>query len=167
MARSTPIQSNFNGGQISNRLAARVDVDKYRASCKEMTNFLVTPEGPAERRSGTKYVASAADATKKSRLHPFIVSNDTSYVLEFSNLNVRMFKDGEEMTVVNGYPVSVSFASSTVKSVKLIGGSGDDLGTHIYGDNTTSASNSTQTGQVNLSDRACSHLTRHAGTWTD
>ena len=166
MARSTPIQSNFNGGQISNRLAARVDVDKYRASCKEMTNFLVTPEGPAERRSGTKYVASAADATKKSRLHPFIVSNDTSYILEFSNLNVRMFKDGEEMTVVNGYPVSVGFASSTVKSVKLIGGSGGDLGTYLEGDYLTGANNSTETGQINLPDKRLNALTRQAGTWT-
>ena len=164
MARSTPIQSSFNGGQISNKLTGRVDIDKYRSSCKELKNFLVTPEGPAVRRPGTKYVANALESDKKSRLEPFVFSNTQSYMLEFGDQKLRVFKDGAE---VQGD--SVTFADSDIYILKEVGGAGggdeSGLGDYVAAEYIAATDNSTETGENAESKKHRVLGPREYGTW--
>ncbi len=82
----------FNAGELSPELEGRTDLDKYGKGAKRIENFIVHPEGGAHRRPGTRFVADAA-ATTDSRLVPFIFSTEQAYVLEFSNLKIRVFAD--------------------------------------------------------------------------
>ena len=96
MARSSPIQSNFNAGKLSKRLEGRVDLAKYANGCRELTNFIPQVQGPAQKRSGTRFVLSARITTGippdffryAHRMIPFEFSTDDAYVLVFSHNTV-------------------------------------------------------------------------------
>jgi hypothetical protein len=81
------------GGELSPRLDGRNDLTKYSSSCKTLENFIIYPHGAAARRSGTTFVAEVASSANKTRLIPFEFSTTQTYMLEFSNLKIRVYKD--------------------------------------------------------------------------
>ena len=93
MARVAAQLTNFTGGELSPRLDGRNDLTKYSSGCKTLENFIVYPHGAAARRSGTTFVAEVADSDNKTRLIPFEFSTTQTYMLEFSNLKMRVYKD--------------------------------------------------------------------------
>ena len=93
MARVAAQLTNFTGGELSPRLDGRNDLTKYSSGCKTLENFIVYPHGAAARRSGSTFVAEVADSDNKSRLIPFEFSTTQTYMLEFSNLKIRVYKD--------------------------------------------------------------------------
>ena len=93
MARVAVQLTNFTGGELSPRLDGRNDLAKYASGCSTLENLIVYPHGSAARRPGTNFVAEVADSTKKTRLIPFEFSTTQTYMLEFSNLKIRVFKD--------------------------------------------------------------------------
>ena len=93
MARVAAELTNFTGGELSPRLDGRNDLTKYSSSCKRLDNFIIYPHGAAARRSGTTFVAEVADSDNKTRLIPFEFSTTQTYMLEFSNLKIRFYKD--------------------------------------------------------------------------
>ena len=93
MARANPIQSNFNGGELSPTVEGRVDINKYTNGCYRMRGFIPLVQGPARRRSGTRYVATVKDSAERSWLAPFKFSDDAAFVLEFADGAVRFFTD--------------------------------------------------------------------------
>jgi len=88
-----PIQTSFNGGELSPLVAGRVDVAKYANGCERMVNFLPTVQGPAMARPGFRYVAEVKDSADRSWLMRFEFSTDDSYMLEFGDLYVRFYTD--------------------------------------------------------------------------
>jgi hypothetical protein len=93
MARVAAQLTNFTGGEVSPRLDGRNDLTKYSSSCKTLENFIIYPHGAAARRSGTTFVAEVASSANKTRLIPFEFSTTQTYMLEFSNLKIRVYKD--------------------------------------------------------------------------
>jgi hypothetical protein len=93
MARVAAQLTNFTGGEVSPRLDGRNDLTKYSSSCKTLENFIIYPHGAAARRSGTTFVAEVASSVNKTRLIPFEFSTTQTYMLEFSNLKIRVYKD--------------------------------------------------------------------------
>ena len=93
MAKVTPIQTNFTGGEISPRLLGRVDLTKYTASVQTCQNFLVFPHGGVTKRSGTRFIAEVKDSSKTVRLIPFVFSTVQAYILEFGDYYVRFFRN--------------------------------------------------------------------------
>jgi hypothetical protein len=93
MARVAAQLTNFTGGELSPRLDGRNDLTKYSSGCKTLENFIVYPHGAAARRSGTTFVAEVASSANKTRLIPFEFSTTQTYMLEFSNLKIRVYKD--------------------------------------------------------------------------
>ena len=51
MARSTPIQLSFNGGEIAPAWTARADLERFGSSLAVMQNFIPMVQGPALRRA--------------------------------------------------------------------------------------------------------------------
>ena len=92
MAKSTPIQTNFTGGEISPRLHGRIDLAKYGSALERCENFLIFPHGGMTKRPGTRFIASTK-VTTAVKLIPFIFSTTQSYVLEFGNLYVRFYRN--------------------------------------------------------------------------
>ena len=93
MARVAAQLTNFTGGELSPRLDGRNDLSKYASGCKTLENFIVYPHGSAARRSGSTFIAEVADSDNKTRLIPFEFSTTQTYMLEFSNLKIRVYKD--------------------------------------------------------------------------
>ena len=93
MARVAVQLTNFTGGELSPRLDGRNDLTKYSSGCKTLENLIVYPHGAAARRPGTSFVAEVANSANKTRLIPFEFSTTQTYMLEFSNLKIRVYKD--------------------------------------------------------------------------
>ena len=86
-------------GEFSPLMNARVDFPQYRMGAKTLQNFMVRAQGPIQRRSGTKYIASVKDATDETRLIPFTDSND--FIVEIGDGYARFFTDGAPVTDPN------------------------------------------------------------------
>jgi len=57
----TPTIESLNTGYVSPLMESRTDFGKYKSSCRTLENMFVTPQGPATRRPGTKYIATVKD----------------------------------------------------------------------------------------------------------
>lgn len=108
MARFSLKIPNFNGGELSPKLEGRTDIPKYAEGAARVENFVVAREGPLVRRSGTRFVKEVVDSTRKTRLIPFIFSTEQAYILEFSDLLIRVYAN--EGPVLDG-PTHVSIVS--------------------------------------------------------
>lgn len=120
MARVSHIQASFTAGELSPRLAGRVDLAKYQTGLALCRNMLLMPHGGCTRRPGTRFVAEVKDSTKKVRLIPFEFSTVQTYMLEFGNLYMRVYKDGGQ--VMNGaVPVEIvtPYSDTDVVSLKF------------------------------------------------
>ncbi|MEY2875306.1 MAG: hypothetical protein RLZZ373_2677 [Pseudomonadota bacterium] len=101
MAKSTPIQTAFNGGELSPLMSGRVDVSKYAAGCKRLVNFLSSVEGPAFARAGTIYVGAVKTSANRTWLLRFEFSATDSYILEVGDQYIR-FKYNRAEVVASG-----------------------------------------------------------------
>lgn len=91
MAAAAPIQSNFNGGELSPSIEGRIDINKYTNGCHQMRGFIPLVQGPARRRSGTRFVSEVKDSADRTWLVPFQFSDDTAFQLEFGDQYLRFF----------------------------------------------------------------------------
>lgn len=114
MPRLTLQSTNFTAGEISPRLAGRVDIDRYQNAAKTLLNAHPVVHGGAKRRAGTRYVSAIKDVLVKSRLVPFVYSRDLSFMLEFGHLYVRVWPAGGGAMIQE---LSTSFTSTHVQSL--------------------------------------------------
>jgi hypothetical protein len=96
---------SFAGGEISPRLAARADLAVYPIGAKEITNFLVLPQGGIANRPGTRKIAQNADLDG-ARLVPFSAGAGANYCLVFkTDQTVDVYgADGEYAASMEGAP---------------------------------------------------------------
>lgn len=114
MPKIHPITPSMNTGELSPRLAARVDFNKYPSGVETLENFVALPEGGVARRAGTRYVApTKTGATVKSRLKKFEFSTTQSYIIEMGDYNFRFFRDQGQITVPN---ITASITNGTFNS---------------------------------------------------
>jgi hypothetical protein len=97
--------SSFNAGELSPYLSSRTNLDKYRSGCSTLENYLITPYGPANRRSGTEYLGSAKTSATRCRLIGLNLSDANRIVLELGVGYMRFWKDGALMT----HPVAATW----------------------------------------------------------
>jgi hypothetical protein len=88
------IKNSYNSGEWSEGATGRTDVAKYYNAASKMINATVLPHGGFVKRSGTEFIAQAPN---KANLFPFEFSVDDSLILEFSNLLIRFYKDGDRV----------------------------------------------------------------------
>jgi hypothetical protein len=90
---------SFNGGELSPKLDARTDLDKYASGCRTLQNAVVEPYGAAVRRAGTQYIASTKDSAKRAKLISFRFSTTTSYLLEVGDGYMRFYSSGAQVLI--------------------------------------------------------------------
>lgn len=105
MSRVYPIQTSFNGGEISRRLRWRIDQSLYAIAVGEMVGFAPLVEGPAEAMPGTIHVAAAAGPC---RLLAFEYSATQGHILEASAGRFRIYTNDALMTDANGAAIEVA-----------------------------------------------------------
>ena len=98
MLAQDKFQSNFTGGELTPRIAARVDLAKYGNGLTGCFNMIPQKHGGVTRRPGSRRVAAVKDSSQAARLLPFEYSVIQAYVLELGAGSVRFFKDRGQIT---------------------------------------------------------------------
>lgn len=108
MGRASLLQCNFTGGELSPALAlGRVDIAKYNNGVKRLENCVLTVQGGAKRRPGTRFIAQTKYQDKTARLIDFIYNRGQAYILEMGEGYMRFLK-GRSVLTSGGVPVEVS-----------------------------------------------------------
>lgn len=91
MPKLTLSQTAFTGGELSPRVLGHTDVDRYASGVKTALNGHPVIQGGFKRRAGWRYLRAAVGASAgNSILVPFIQGRSLAFMLEFSNLSVRV-----------------------------------------------------------------------------
>lgn len=104
MSRVAPVQSSMNGGEVSERLRARIDQSLYRIAAAEMTGWIGLVEGAMEAMPGTIHVAQAPGPI---RLFRFEISATEGHVIEGSDALFRIYTNDALLTDGDELPVEV------------------------------------------------------------
>lgn len=105
MSRTTPVQTSFNGGEVSRRLSARIDQSIYQIALEEMTGWAPLLEGPAEAMPGTIHVAQAPGPFRPLR---FQYNTTQGHVIEAGAAGWRVYTNDALITDGGGVPVSIA-----------------------------------------------------------
>jgi hypothetical protein len=114
-------QRSFSGGELAPSLHARSDLAKYSSGAKTLRNMFVHAHGGASNRPGTKYVAEVKNSAARVRLIPFQFSSSQTYVLEFGNLYMRVYRDGGQ--VLSGgvpYEIATPYVTADLPTLKFV-----------------------------------------------
>jgi len=120
MPRTTLALTSFVSGELGAKLDGRTDFAKYNTGAKTLENFLIHPQGSATRRVGTQFIAEVKDSTKKTRLIPFEFSTVQTYVLEFGNQYMRVYKDkGQVQSGGSAFELATPYLEAELFDIKF------------------------------------------------
>tara|TARA_R100001463_G_scaffold3281_6_gene13514 strand:+ start:231 stop:2237 length:2007 start_codon:yes stop_codon:yes gene_type:complete len=120
MPRTTLALTSFVSGELGAKLDGRTDFAKYSTGAKTLENFLIHPQGSATRRVGTQFIAEVKDSTKKTRLIPFEFSTVQTYVLEFGNQYMRVYKDkGQVQSGGSAFELATPYLEAELFEIKF------------------------------------------------
>ena len=120
MPRVIKVQTNFAVGEINPELRGRIDLRQYESALERARNVVCKPQGSIARRPGLKYaytIPSAASPQSGVRLVPFSYSTTQTYMMVFSGTRMMVFKDGVQVTNINGGGGDYLDVSSSVSGV--------------------------------------------------
>lgn len=109
------IQPAFTGGEISEDVASRVDLDKYQLALLQAENVIIRPYGSLKKRNGSQYCGE----TKNDgvvMLKRFEFSSELSYLLEIGAGYIRIWRDG----VYLGEEIATPFTEDDLKNIRTI-----------------------------------------------
>jgi hypothetical protein len=114
------VKNIFNAGELSPKVYTRSDIDKWKAGCKTLLNFVPLPQGGVQRRPGFEYIASARNHNAAIRLIPFQFSTDQAYIIAAQNGTLRFFKDGEQILDENNnaYTLNTNYAAADLPTLQ-------------------------------------------------
>lgn len=116
MPKASPGIFAFNSGLLGKTVNARVDVDKYPRGCRTLENFIPKIQGPALKRSGTRFVDEAKDHLVAFRFMPFEFSVVQEYNIVFGDLNFRVYRDGARVATVE---VVTIYPSTDIQAIQF------------------------------------------------
>ena len=113
MPKASPIQTSFNAGEFAPSLEGRVDLGKYGSSLKQMVNFMPMVQGPARRRSGTRFVSEVKASANRTWLIRFEFAETDAYILEFGNLYIRFYTNhGQVISGGSAYEIVSPYSTA-------------------------------------------------------
>lgn len=98
-------QTNFTAGELSPLVYGRSDLQAYYNGARRISNFYVSTAGGVVFRNGTQFVQQSAN-NNKPFLYKFQFSDVQAYMLEFTDGNIRIFRNRGVVTS-GGSPVDV------------------------------------------------------------
>lgn len=111
-------QPSFTAGELSPALWARTDLAKYAVGLKYSLNLFIHPHGGASNRAGLEFVREVKNSADTVRLIPFQFNTEQTYVLEFGDQYMRVFKDGA-LVLTGGVPFEIAtpYEASEVRDI--------------------------------------------------
>lgn len=110
------IQPAFTGGEISDDVASRVDLDKYQLSLLKAENAVVRPYGSVKKRQGSIYCGQTKYANKKTILQKFNNTVSSSFLLEIGHEYIRVWEDGEYLEV----EIATPYQESDLENLRFV-----------------------------------------------
>lgn len=101
------IQQSFSGGEFDPQGWSRTDQEKYATGMRQAENFLVNKFGTINNRPGFSYLGATKVTSTRSRLIPFIYSDDQAYILEFGVGYIRFWNADGTAVKSSDSPVEV------------------------------------------------------------
>jgi len=83
-------KTNFTAGEVSRRLLGRGDLRAYENGALALRNLFIHPTGGITRRSGLRYVDTAAGT---GRLIDFEFNTEQTYLLALSDATIRVYQE--------------------------------------------------------------------------
>jgi hypothetical protein len=100
---------SFASGELTPLLAAREDLAAYMIGAKELTNFIVVPQGGIVNRPGTKSLSLPGEIGEGARLVPFVFNEDDAYCMVFRPDGSALIYDGDSLAwTANGHPYTAA-----------------------------------------------------------
>ncbi len=125
------IQPSFAGGEISDAVGARVDINKYKTSLSTCTNMFVRTSGGVSNRAGTKFVCEVKNSALSTRIIPFEFNTDETYCLEIGNQYIRVIVDGG-LVVDTSQTKTITAVTKANPGVVTSNGHGLSNGTEVF-----------------------------------
>jgi hypothetical protein len=98
-----PIQTRFDGGEVSQRLSGRFDSDLYKKSLKQSKNFEPLAQGSLRMRSGSFFSNKLNTADARVRTIRIRTSSGTDYMAVLLDRKMNLYAvSGDEVTVPGG-----------------------------------------------------------------
>lgn len=110
------IQNDFTHGELDPRLYSRTDIELYHKTGKRLRNVVILPQGGARRRFGTVFVDSSTATTAQYNLKAFVYEEGISYVLVFTNLQLKIYKKSTNTLVAT---LETIWAGADVADLKV------------------------------------------------
>lgn len=106
------LQPSFSAGELSPTLFGRVDIARYQTGLATCKNFTVMAHGGVRNRPGTRFVDTTI-SNQQARLIRFKFSIDDACVLVFTNLQMRVVRNGAYVLNTAGPDVGLPFTLAT------------------------------------------------------
>lgn len=119
MADLRSYQPSFTAGELSPALGARIDLAKYSSGLRTALNLFIHPHGGASNRAGFEFIREVNNSALKVRLIPFQFNTEQSYILEFGNGYLRVFRDGGAV-LAGGVPYEIATPYSHLDVERLV-----------------------------------------------
>ena len=84
---------DLSSGEISPRLYGRFDLQAFYKGARRIENFKIDVTGMASFRNGTIFANQTRD-NNLAFLYTFKITNSVAFVLEFTDLKVRFYRNG-------------------------------------------------------------------------
>ena len=110
------IQPAFTGGEISEDVASRVDLDKYQLSLLLAENAIIRPYGAVKKRTGTLFCGETKHPDRQARLVRFDFSAEIGYLLEFGDYYLRVWRGGKYL----GIEVATPYPAASLAKLRFI-----------------------------------------------
>ena len=114
MPKASPIQNNFNAGEVTPLLAGRTDIAKYRNALKVSLNGIPLVQGGWTRRPGMIFIGESKNHSEKAYLYPFEFSVEQAYMLAFGPSGIRVIRNNGLITFT---PQAITAISATNPAV--------------------------------------------------
>ncbi len=101
------LKPSFAGGELSDSMYGRVDINKYDSGAATLKNFTVQRYGGVRNRNGFRHIG-ATYGGKRAFYIPFLYNANETYIIEVTAGHCRFLYNGQYIVEDNGEPYTIS-----------------------------------------------------------
>lgn len=101
------LKPSFAGGELSDSMYGRVDINKYDSGAATLKNFTVQRYGGVRNRNGFRHIGVTYGG-KRAFYIPFLYNANETYIIEVTAGHCRFLYNGQYIVEDNGEPYTIS-----------------------------------------------------------
>lgn len=101
------LKPSFAGGELSDSMYGRIDINKYDSGAATLKNFTVQRYGGVRNRNGFRHIGVTYEG-KRAFYIPFLYNTNETYIIEVTAGHCRFLYNGQYIVEDNGEPYTIS-----------------------------------------------------------